>query len=506
MKTLARCFCHPAPVPERRALHYEIARFAARLERERDRWTQRYLELLDTAVSMPHLEPRRPLEHALADGFAVRLAPVRHGADRNGYPGVRLLGAQLAAHLRAGKRVMVDLSDLAPRERARDLHTGNLSDLTTAARELARATGHYGLRYAPAGYSIRADHPDIRWFLQEFATGLAESTTCVIVVGDGPLEALGDAAPRIQLSHRLAPSRALIESGTAYRRGSLWVYREPDARELWALIGRAAGSRPNLHIALDTRAALANPLATSERGDTVVPGFGLRLPANAAHLPLVVDLRALVVGGHADLMRVECTVGDTVRMANRLFDQAAWPSEAARTDALCHRRLAIRLAGIGDVLARRHLDPTGQEAVNFARQVIRRARQAALQASALEARYRGPCAAMRAASSRYKALARLVPNFPHTQWAGLRNAQLIALSPFDFVPPRSGFTPRDLAPLLGVLVEADLIAAFPLPCMPPRSISAADLWLETWRALRGPPRSPSLRIVRGGADGEHART
>jgi hypothetical protein len=505
MKTLATCSCLSAR-PERRVLHFEIARHAARLERERDRWTQRYLELLETTVFVPHVDASAALD-AIASDLAVRLAPVVYGADRDGYPGVELLGAQLAAHIRAGKRVMVDLSGIAPRERARDPCAWDVLDLTTVARRLAHATGVHGVRYAPAGYSIRADHPDLYWFLHEFVPRLSETATCVIVIDDGLMEAIDAAARCLPLTHPLTPRRDLIDTGTAYQCDPQGVYGERDAREGWACVDRAVAAHPNLHIALRT-GGLANPLATLERCDTVVPGFGLLMPANAAHLPLVVDLRVLVLGTHGDTTRIESAIAATVRLANRLFDQIAWPSDAVRIDAICHRRLAIRLAGIGDVVTRLHLDPSRPQTVSFARHLVHTARRAALRASAADALARGACKALRPARIAGSPLARRSLEAASAQRAraGLRNAQLIALSPFDFVPHQGGFTPRDLAPLLAALSEADVIAALPLRCKQRPPIPVAGLWLETWRALKAAPGSRSLHAVPGGAAMVRTRT
>lgn len=112
-------------------------------------------------------------------------------------------------------------------------------------------------------------------------------------------------------------------------------------------------------------------LLSPEEGNAVVPGCGLQAPEQSAWMRAELDIAAYADdAGCVDLAKVAAAVAAIVDDADRVADTASWATAAMQHDAWYNRRLAIAVAGIGDVAKRRGLDPECHRSLAELRQLL----------------------------------------------------------------------------------------------------------------------------------------
>ena len=171
------------------------------------------------------------------------------------------------------------------------------------------------------------------------------------LLGDGVLNVVLDAAT-ISAAGNRSNANAFWED--------LWQLRMRPVRSVFWPVVRSA-------------CTLLSPEAATD----VVPETGLQAPAQTAWLRRVFDLRDFTDDrGHVSLPRLTRAMAHFIEQAELRYDTETWPTSAMQYDAWSNRRLAIVMAGIGDVVRRQGLDPDRHETLATLGRLLRKVRRA----------------------------------------------------------------------------------------------------------------------------------
>ncbi len=100
------------------------------------------------------------------------------------------------------------------------------------------------------------------------------------------------------------------------------------------------------------------PLLSAEPAADVIPRTGMQVPAQSAWLACTLELtRFADAAGNVDLAMLDQALDLYIDRADAMHDVTSWPTPRMQHDAWLNRRVAIRVQGIGDIAARRGLDP-----------------------------------------------------------------------------------------------------------------------------------------------------
>ncbi len=147
----------------------------------------------------------------------------------------------------------------------------------------------------------------------------------------------------------LADARLFATSAEAKMRAS----RDFFWRQLWLL--RARGQ---LLCAYAGDVLPSCPLLAAETADAVLPVVGLPAPAGSAWVWTPLDIARLADrAGRLNPASLERELIGRVEAAEALHDRTRWPTAPMREDGWRNRRLAISLGGLGELVARRKIDP-----------------------------------------------------------------------------------------------------------------------------------------------------
>jgi len=201
-------------------------------------------------------------------------------------------------------------------------------------------------------------------------------------------------------------------------------------------------------------------LLPDEPAEGIAPESGLQVPTGSAWVTAEVDIAALATGsGALDDAALELALAEAVSSGDRLYASVRWPTAQMRHDAWLNRRIAIRLTGIGALLAKRGIDPGRFAALAEMHELLQRARQVLFAATHQLACRDGIVPALDQADP-----GRLLPGGRIGEgWAwrwrqaleaaAVRNRNILAISPWSVFPP--GEADFRFANLLPVLRHAD---------------------------------------------------
>ena len=134
---------------------------------------------------------------------------------------------------------------------------------------------------------------------------------------------------------------------------------EADVDGMWEYLWRHRSSRWAVLPAYGESVSTPCPLLADEAANAVLPGSGIQAPAGSAwlpvrlHLPHFADDKGVVCFETLDKALVAC-----VDAGDRLLDQHCWPSARMHDDARANRRMAIQVAGFGDLVRLQKKDPS----------------------------------------------------------------------------------------------------------------------------------------------------
>jgi hypothetical protein len=134
---------------------------------------------------------------------------------------------------------------------------------------------------------------------------------------------------------------------------------ESEVDGVWGYLWRHRSSRWAVLPAYGESVSTPCPLLADEAANAVLPGSGIQAPAGSAwlpvrlHLPHFADDKGVICIEALDKALVAC-----VDAGDRLLDQHRWPSAGMHDDARANRRIAIQVAGFGDLVRLQKRNPS----------------------------------------------------------------------------------------------------------------------------------------------------
>jgi len=197
-------------------------------------------------------------------------------------------------------------------------------------------------------------------------------------------------------------------------------------------------------------------LLSSEYAADVVPDIGLQAPGQSAWLSYELDLLEFAdASGAIDENALQRSLWKSIDDAEEMHDTIAWPTPAMQQDGWFNRRLAIRIAGIGDIVMRRGLDPELHASVLELDRLIRYIRCTAERRSRQIARTRETLPAITAVNPCRNLRAGHVREAWERRWSraiersAMRHRNLIVMSPWSVFPHNcTNYRYANLLPLL----------------------------------------------------------
>lgn len=340
----------------------ELSRLAAVGERDPVRWGERFGWLLaqGALLAMPAGVPR---PERFAGQFALALGEIADPAA--GFPRLSRALVPLLGH---GAAVAIDLPPT------------RLPVVTLAGRleqEFASRLAPLALRPMNLSFSLTATHAGA-------AVALRLLPAC---------RGLGYPAAIVRLPDGLFP---------ALGRPGRWTDPLGDsgpAQPLWNELTALSWTAPAVQLALAGTSRSCCELSRDEPPGGVLPDSLFEVPAESAWLTLRLDLAALAAAGPASAWprRLRRAVRLSLRLADNLLEQLPWPSRGLRADALASRRVALHLAGIGELVDRLRLPPQQLATLRRVSGWLDTVRRSIRDESRRLARLRGPFPALRLA-------------------------------------------------------------------------------------------------------------
>lgn len=263
-------------------------------------------------------------------------------------------------------------------------------------------------------------------------------------------EVLGPGPVYLLLGSALTPPASDVE-----------LRRQQD--KFWLQCWHLRNSR-QVRMALAPQVSSPCPLLASEPAPGILPPLGLQVPPGTAWAPMQVNLIDFAnAAGELDAGALHAALRRCIESGEALHDQANWPTAAMRHDAWLNRRLAISVNGIGDLAARRGLDPGCFRALQNLAKVLQDVRSVVNDYSRQLAALIEPPASLQLADTGHgpdwqarwqKAL----------QFAAMRHRNLLAISPWAVFPSAATADSR-YSDLLPLLEYADLCAFPEPPCL-----------------------------------------
>lgn len=337
-----------------------------------------------------------------------------------------------------------------------------------AAQKLKRRVRHCLQNAVPVTLSLRGlgSGEDAIRKLQKFCEYLRDALPRQsIAVGK-----LGLAIPSHQLPLRafLLISDSLLGRGPRYViLDSLQMKQHCNARvqdetdRNWRILWQHRGLERPLLPVYGGLVRSACPLLSDEVAGSVLPDFAAVVPYDSAWLPLELPLTCFLhADGHVDWPGLSNALKEAVRLGDRILDDLCWPGWRQDTDARLHRRLAISLGGLGELVLRRGEDPRKHECLAWLAAVVKRIRSELQSHSRTLARESGALPAVLRTDPSKGLLAGPARDTWQACWnaavrtSALRHRNLLVLSPFSVLPARE-VQNTDFFDLLPVIRHAD---------------------------------------------------
>jgi hypothetical protein len=205
----------------------------------------------------------------------------------------------------------------------------------------------------------------------------------------------------------------------------------------------------------------ACPLLADEIAGAILPGTAMVVPGRSAWLPLELCLADFLgADGQVDWQRLSPMLEKTVRIGEQLQGELSWPCWRQRADAKLHRRLAISITGIGDLVRRSGRNPRSLDCLIWLTTVIKRIRDELMACSATLAQEVGALPAVLREDPSVALNAGTARDSWRQRWnsavrsSALRHRNLLVLSPYAVLPGNAERS-ADFSDLLPVIRFAD---------------------------------------------------
>jgi hypothetical protein len=155
----------------------------------------------------------------------------------------------------------------------------------------------------------------------------------------------------------------------------------------WKVLWRNRMTPVPLIPAYGTTVRTACPLLSDEVTASVLPVSGIQVPVGSAWLPISLPLPHFSNdSGEISWNQLLPALQSGVDLADTIMDQLCWAAAGQRSDAHLNRRLALSVTGLGDLVARRGLDPGDLATLRWLAAIVVRIRSSLWQHSARLAR------------------------------------------------------------------------------------------------------------------------
>jgi hypothetical protein len=205
----------------------------------------------------------------------------------------------------------------------------------------------------------------------------------------------------------------------------------------------------------------ACPLLSDETAGAILPGTATVVPQRSAWLPIDICLAGyLRDDGQMDWTRLSPALQKTVRVGEKLLGELAWSCRRQSADARAHRRLAISISGIGELVLRSGRSPGSLECLTWLSEVIKRIRAELQACSAVLAQELGALPAVLCADPSAGLKAGAARDNWRQRWnsavrsSALRHRNLLVLSPYSVLPEKADQS-ADFCDLLPIIRYAD---------------------------------------------------
>ena len=205
----------------------------------------------------------------------------------------------------------------------------------------------------------------------------------------------------------------------------------------------------------------ACPLLSDEVARSVLPDTGGMVPESSAWLPVTISLTTFSHGdGHIDWSRLSPAIARAVREGENLHDHIAWPCHRQRSDARLHRRLAISITGLGNLVLESGRDPGHIDCLIWLTGIVKRIRNEMRTASVALAQQSGALPAVLHADPSIGLKAGPARDNWRSCWrtavrtSALRHRNLLVLSPYSVLPDHIDHSVK-FFDLLPVIRQAD---------------------------------------------------
>jgi hypothetical protein len=247
---------------------------------------------------------------------------------------------------------------------------------------------------------------------------------------------------------------------------------EPDTDRNWSFLWRNRMGSVALKPAYGVTVRTACPLLVDESTVSVLPVHGIQVPAESAWLPVSLALPQFADdSGNLEWRQLLRALVIGVELLDKVIDRLQWPQPGQLADARLNRRLAISITGLGDLVARRGLDPGDLDTLRWLSAIVVRIRKILWQRSSQMARVDGclPALCDNDPSSRWDDCAHRESWRYHWRMAleksAVRHRNILVLSPYSVLPSttvcNAGYT--DLLP---VIANADAWSFADIPNFP----------------------------------------
>lgn len=240
--------------------------------------------------------------------------------------------------------------------------------------------------------------------------------------------------------------------------------REHADSKRWHRQTALAFADPGISIILEATTRPACDFSTPEKPETVLPVSRFETAAATAWLTLQLDLsRIMAAEGGLQLRPARRLLRAGLRAADNRVDRCDWASASLRADALLHRRLAIQVTGIGDLVDRCGWRPSEFATIYAVSRRLRLLRRMLIRESVSLARRRGPFPALLQGTFRETLGRRFGEHIADDliYRRALRHRHLLVISPWAMFPrERPAYPASEYLHLLPALRAADTVAMY----------------------------------------------